>query len=339
MTATTDDARRSPARHGPRPWTVLAIAALGILSIVASGNAVAPVFEQRGPDDVVREYLEAIASGDAEAANALADPGIDEPSEAPLLTNAALATAVERPSDIVVEPDFENVDYGEPIGVGSVVEVDASYLLGGARTDVTLEVERGADVAGFPFAEEQWTLRSGIVGRATIASTTDVDVTVSTVPVSLDRTATSEWATVQSAYPAIYRVDGTDSIYTSTPAVNVEVMPENDYPTLIILAPEPTARLVMDLETQLTDMITACVEGTWRRTQDCTDMYLWTDQLTISSVTPPTVSRVSGGGFEATGGSIEYVNSDDPDDVGEITLYVSGSYEINGDTLIITGVG
>lgn len=124
---------------------VAAIAAAATLTLGVASCA-SPSDSRPDPTDVVQRYLDAIASGDAQAAAALdADTIEDDPltDATTLRTDDVLAGAV-RIDDVEVEPETRSIVHD---GEGEERGVDFSFTLAGESYDATLPVGWNSDAA------------------------------------------------------------------------------------------------------------------------------------------------------------------------------------------------
>ncbi len=186
--------------------TVLLVAGIVVGTVVVNHNADAPLA-------AVREYVDAIARGDAAAANAAVDPRhFAEGVDPALLTDEVLGSASRR---IVVR----EVDLRFDADIAAdVVEVDVTYDLGDTQTSVVLRAKRAGTTAGLL---HDWRVIDPLL----------VPVRVETNEARLD-TASLGGATVPVSgpvrdgfpdrrffvYPATYEVRGHESRYlTATP--------------------------------------------------------------------------------------------------------------------------
>jgi hypothetical protein len=196
--------------------TVLLVAGIVVGTVAVNHNADAPLA-------AVRAYVDAIARGDAAAANAAVDPrhfadGVDRA----LLTDDVLGSAAQR---IVVRQVDLNFDADI---AADVVKVDVTYDLGNTQTSVVLRAKRAGTTAGLL---HDWRVIDPLL----------VPVRVETNEARLD-TASLGGATVPVSgpvrdgfperhffvYPAIYELRGHESRYL-TAAPNPVVATGRDF--------------------------------------------------------------------------------------------------------------
>lgn len=143
-----------PERKGmsgkAKAWIGVVVALLVLL--VGAAIALSVVNSSRGADGVVREYLNAIASGNATRANQIVDPGVPDEQRL-LLTDEALGAASQRIE--VVE-----VQKAEVNSTGNAT-VRATVSLGGERKDLNFTLQPGPGEYG---VLDTWRLTTPALG-------------------------------------------------------------------------------------------------------------------------------------------------------------------------------
>lgn len=160
-------------RRGPLPWKAVLVVFLTVMALGAGLGAVyalvlreptvpentlvappsdAPMIEVRTPQDAARDYLEALATGDIEAALELGEPG-GNGSRALLTPEAHAATREQAPiQDIEIvtqDPNASQVEVsytlaGTPVTTTIPVVLDDSGSYRLERTTVTVVIEMGS---------------------------------------------------------------------------------------------------------------------------------------------------------------------------------------------------
>lgn len=215
-------------RLGPNKWLA---AALALAVVVGIGGLAAQLIKESGdPAPVVREYLDAIARGDATAANRLLDLTTDEgerleDAEGALLSDQVLGSAVER----IEVGRVETVERGEDRAV-----VRAELSLAGEPFAQEFVLE-GAP--GTFFTADSWRLTTPLIGLAAIELPSETNVLPDAIALDIggeqigvehSALGLGEPMAFAALYPAVYPVslDAGECFVPQTAQVLVE--PLND---------------------------------------------------------------------------------------------------------------
>ncbi|CAG7843997.1 hypothetical protein USB125703_00215 [Pseudoclavibacter triregionum] len=312
---------------------ILALSAIGAaLLLIVGGIVVVNVMNgQRSPEAAVRQYVQAIADGDAESANHMVDPNI--PSEARgYLTNDMLASATER-IEIVSVKEADK-------GSGDQRAVTVEYRLGGVAYSATVNVERGSKEYGLL---DTWRILTPLVGTGHIASNVPGPVTVGSSSVEFtesDKTSTPistylpsaaastssssstsgttqyAYASTISAYPAIYPVSTPANNYFTYTAVPLTVIDSASRSTgssgesasgggVVATA---TSALQAKVDEAVHAHLDECVKSTSSRPSGCGfSTYTGNDKpVTWTVVSYPTATITSPSSFTLKGGEVRY---------------------------------
>ncbi|GAA1295223.1 hypothetical protein [Saccharothrix xinjiangensis] len=190
-------------------WSVglFAVAVVAGWSLVSSHNEDVPV-------TAVREYVEAIARGDATRANGLVDPGTGDRTA--LLTDEVLSSARQR----LVVGDVRTTS---PQPWGEVVEVEVDWRLSEPGFSSTrLRVQRtGAEFGVLDTWRVLDPLLASVVVETNEPRTSTARIGPATVPVG----APGHLRAVP-AYPAVYEVRGIGSRYLAAEPTEVSARPD-----------------------------------------------------------------------------------------------------------------
>lgn len=191
-------ARARRRRRAVRVGVVGAVIVGVVAAVVGAGlvvDAAAP-----GPDEVVQEYLEAIAAGDASTANALAPPPTSVYDA--LLGDDALRTADERIAGITVQPTAITP------GADSV-EVQGTYTLGGALYPFVIGVDRVGLFGSDRTFGSRWRIGTPLIATVGLDAAAGATLTVGSATVTALRASVS-----LPLYPARYTISesGTDLV-------------------------------------------------------------------------------------------------------------------------------
>lgn len=219
------------------PWQLVAV--LGgavVLAAAVAGFVVVSTHNSSAPADAVRDYVETIARGDAEAANRMVDPA-DFPGRAidtSLLTDEVLGSANRLR---IEEVELREID-GEPADSvtfsphGAVAEVHVEYVIDGAenhriqehrigdhRGDATLRARLTGSTLGL---WEHWTVIDPLVVPAYVETSMHQVVgvagmegaTIGGAAVPANRSGIDAFSrTYFLLYPGVYTVRGVESPY------------------------------------------------------------------------------------------------------------------------------
>ncbi|WP_297907680.1 hypothetical protein [uncultured Actinomyces sp.] len=147
---------RASRRRMKRSMIVIAI-----LAAVGGVSALSIMFANwtRTPEATVRQYLDHLAAGNADAATAMADPGLPYEQRG-FLTNAVMASANSR---IVVEDVV-----AAPYGGNKVTTVTATMQLDGDRFTYSFGVTAAKPTFGLL---NNWKMQNALVARVNITGT------------------------------------------------------------------------------------------------------------------------------------------------------------------------
>ncbi|GAA1216033.1 hypothetical protein [Prauserella alba] len=259
----------------------------GLVAAAVAGFVVVAVHNSSAPADAVREYVDTIARGDAEAANRMVDPAAFPGREidTSLLTDAVLDSAhrlsIEKIE--VREIDGESADSVVFSRGGAIAEVHVGYLVEGAaeyRGEATLRARLSGSTLGL---WEHWTVIDPLVVPAYVESSLQ----------RVEGVAGMEGATIGDAhvpanrhgvdavnrtyvllYPGVYTVRGVESPYfTSEPETLVAVrrswdadefwQPADHTPPhgLARVGYDETPELLNAVSAELKRQLTACAEA------------------------------------------------------------------------------
>ena len=253
--------------------------------VVVSGLVVAGIvtavlvhnYNEDAPMTAVREYVDAIARGDATAANATVDPpksveGVDPA----LLTDQVLASAEER---ITVD----KITAGTYLG-RDVVEFEVTYSLTGIPSYAEMRVERAGHFAG---VFEKWRVIDPLLAPVRIrTSEPGLDtVTIGGVTVPA-RGEGLEPPEKRLMYPGTYEVRGVQSRYLATEPGVIAVRHHSstegtESPSVTkVVVYEATPELTSVVTTRLADHVSACFAAFPDRPAGCPEgLYFGGDAL------------------------------------------------------------
>lgn len=318
--AAADARRRRVLGVGGGVATFVALVAV----VIGSGfviDAAAP-----GPDEVVREYLEAIAAGDATAANRLAPPGAS-PYGA-MLSDDALAAADERISSIAVDPAV--------VARGSDrAEVTGSYELGGIRHPFSIDVNRHGWFGTDRSFGSRWSIADPLLAAVTVAAGTGTTLTIGTAAV----TALGASVTLP-LYPARYTlVDaGTELVAVEPLVLDAGAATATDAGTA---ARSATRNLLPALEAAVAERLAFCTTVTAPSTPACPFHAPVAGRVTWRLTTDPTVAIASLPTPDGTPGTVTIANgtaefSVDGTTFSPVAVQATWSFTIVGDTVAVT---
>lgn len=265
---------------------------LALLALLVAGFVVAAVVHDRNEDApvrAVRAYVDAIARGDARAANGMVDPAVDRA----LLTDDVLRSAEER-----MTVDEVALEFGEDVAA-DVVEVRVEYRVRERTSSALLRVQRAGATAG---VLHEWRVLDPLL----------VPVEVQTLEPRLD-TARLGGATIPvggptlggfpqhrvHAYPGAYELRGIESRYLAAERKTVDVAhlgsterPLAAEPLRVELSYPPTAELTAAVDARLAEHLAACFAGTPQLPAGCPlDAYAYRERGPRLEGTPRTTLR------------------------------------------------
>lgn len=329
---------------------------IAVLVVTGAAIAVTTVNTQRGAVAQAREYMDAIAAGQASRANELVDPNM-ETSQRGYVSDEMLASATERITVLdVTETDLSPAD-SDANWFGAAVEptaatgrqtqnVQVTYRLGGLTETAVLVAER---VENELLVLERWQIITPLVFESAAGSSHAFDMTIGSVPVTPGRVESSTWEGNQpvswvpfTAYPGIYPVAGSESEFysVSTEPVRVGQPVEETVPDRNVVY-TPTEALETAVETAVTQKIDECAASTAASTDGCPfGTYVSTPNTAVSwSVASyPTVSMsTTSNTFEVEDGmaSYEYSGNRGRAITGSDTIWGTGSFTVDGDVVTV----
>jgi hypothetical protein len=205
--------RRKPLLVAALVLAVLAVAGVVGAVVVGNRNAGAPVA-------AVREYLDAIARGDAAAANALVDPKLAATDvDLDLLSNDMLAAAEHR-----IEIDHLGIDPAVDPTEETEVVVMVDYRLGSEQSFTTLRVERAGTTAGLL---DDWRVVEPLLAAVTVETNVPTlgPARLGAVDVPTGSVYEDDVADRILVYPAVYPVRGARSRHVVAEPVVVAAQP------------------------------------------------------------------------------------------------------------------
>ncbi|SCX40773.1 hypothetical protein SAMN03159343_1031 [Klenkia marina] len=192
----TEQTRGTAARRTPRR-RVLVLAGVVVVALALGGWVLG---QRADPRDLVVDYLDAIAAGDVEAANALATDGVFTGTGLPepgTTDDADLISGVrvgDDGRDTHVSP-YSGPDY-------DALGYEVTYELAGERVSDTVYVER----TGGSWLRPEWRIRGSLAQPARLSvlqPLQEVDVVVGSTAIT---TSAGTTVTEVPLYPGTYRV-------------------------------------------------------------------------------------------------------------------------------------
>lgn len=225
MTTEQDTASEEPtaaeAEERWRPTRRSRIAALVLAVLLVAGitgGVIVMSHNESAPLDAVRAYVDAIARGDASAANAMVDPErLKQDVDPDLLTDKVLSSAKRR---ITVEDVRLGID--ENLSA-DVVEVEVDYRLGDLGATATLRAERSDSTLG---VLHDWRVIDPLLAPVYLETNEPrlETATLGGTTVPVGGPASDGWPERRFfVYPAVYEVHGHDSSYLKSEPAEVVV--------------------------------------------------------------------------------------------------------------------
>ena len=331
-----------PAASAPRkPLTArqrLTLIVVGIVAAVAVALGVAyaalnaTVFS---PSHIAGEYLSAIASGDYERANEIADPQLDQ-SQRALLTDAASQTENATISNARVVSVDDAADGSKTVAV--------TYTIGGNTVNDTFTVApTGSRFLVFP----DWTITTPLLKRIDVSASAAVtELEINGIAVSAGNASdTDDTGMSFHVYPGTYRVSAAESDYVTSDTITLDTYDR----TAGYVTAEPTDTLTDEIQSAVDEKLRTCAASTDAEPEGCPfGRYVFSSDryrnFSWSVTESPTVDYVSldDGTFSTDLGeaqaTYEYQNYDEtwePDDYTD-TFYVNGDFVIDGDGVTVT---
>ena len=254
----------------PKPLPPLsrrAVVSAVVVVVLLVGGVVGTVLvtnrNQDAPVAVVREYVDAIARGDATAANAAVDPRtFAEGVDLALLSDKVSAKERITVEDVSLEPDAK-------LGA-DVVEVRVEYALGNTDSSVVLRVQRAGTTAG---VLDDWRVIDPLLVPVRLETNVPTLDTASLGGVPVPVGGPSDNGFPQRpffVYPAVYDLRADESRYLDgepkpVVATSLELgerpMYSDDQTVRAAVPYQATPDLTSMITTQLADHVTACFAG------------------------------------------------------------------------------
>jgi len=272
-----------------RPRRVVSIVGAAGVLLVAGFIAVGVANATRGPDGVVRTYVEALAKGDATSATKSVDPGIPS-DQRTLLTDAALKQADHRLS---VQSVRTVSTQGDSASVEAVLAVD------GQRFTHTFTVHRGAN----DFAVlNTWVLSEPLLSRVTVGASAHTNILMGDIKVPLIEGSENDYGYKGSVwvYPGTYTFTAASNKYMTPVPATVSVLAGSagsdptSQPDAAIVRLTPNDALKQFVLAQAQDRVMACATVPTNvddicpyavRSKDLTALSLMTQVTAISEIT------------------------------------------------------
>ena len=239
----------APAPMSPRAKKVLVrslIAGGAVVLVVIAGVVTTSVLRANvwGPAPTVRSYVDAIARGDAAAAERLSEV----PADASMLDATVLKSAEDRPEDVRV---------GRVTTSGDTALATVSFTQGGKNRSGQVTLRR----TGTAFVvKDEWRVTQPLA--ATVSVTASSALEGAPVTVGGKKVGEIEDGQFRSlAYPGKYAVQVGGSKYFTggTKSVSVGSSSSSSY---VDFEPKATEQLTKDAEQYVTDLIESCAEKT-----------------------------------------------------------------------------
>jgi hypothetical protein len=242
------DAASAPSPMSPRARKILLrslIAGGAVVVVIVAGAVTTGVLRSNvwGPAPTVRSYVDAIARGDAAAADAMSEV----PSDATMLDAAVLKSAENRPSDVRV---------GRVTTSGDRAVATVSYTQSGKNRSGQVELRRTGTSW---LVKDEWRVTTPLADSVSITAASALEG--APVTVGGKRVGKIEDGSFRSlAYPGTYRVQVGGSKYFTGGTKSVSVGSSSG--AYADFAPKATKQLTTDAEAFVTDEITTCAAKT-----------------------------------------------------------------------------
>ncbi|MDQ3578411.1 MAG: hypothetical protein M3443_12615 [Actinomycetota bacterium] len=267
------DNERTTARRR-RSWQIISLVVVALAGWSVGGTMVIR-HNKDAPLEPVREYLDAIARGEATTANAMVDPsGFAENVDLNLLTDKVLSAATQR---IVV--DDVRLAYGADLDADAV-NVQVAYTVADQQGQAELRVERVGSTAGLL---DEWRVMDPLLVPAGVRSL---------IP-ALDRTPVGDtvfpvggvrvgWlaGTTVLRLPAAYELTGVRSRYVQAePTTLVAVPGSENRVAQTLIHYDVTPELKAELDRRMTNQVNACFAALPNLPSGCpTQLYPYAEQ-------------------------------------------------------------
>lgn len=331
-----------PAAPAPRkPMTAkqkMALVIVGVVAAVAIALGIAYAVLNAtlfSPSHVADEYLSAIAGGEYDRANGIADPQIDQDQRA-LLTDAAAQAENATISNARVVSVTDAADGSKTVAV--------TYTIGGNTVNDSFTMaSTGSRFLVFP----DWTVTTPMLKQIDVTVSSAVtELEINGVAVNADNAASADGYSMSfRVYPGTYRIAAAESDYFTSDTLTLDT----NMSTSGSLSVEPTDTLTDEIQSAVDEKLRTCAASTDAEPEGCPfGRYVYSSDryrnFSWSVTESPTVDYVSlDGGTFSTGlgeaqATYEYQNYDEtwePDDYTD-TFYVNGDFIIDGDGVTVT---
>jgi hypothetical protein len=276
VTEPSDDGTGEPGWRPSRGAKISALVLAILLVLGITGFVIATNHNTDAPLAAVREYVDAIARGDAATANRLVDPkGFADGVDPKLLTNEVLRSATAR-----IEVEEVRLGFDADLSA-DVVDVQVEYKLADRfGATVLLRAKRAGTTAGFL---HEWRVIDPLLVPIEVETNEPrldtASLGAATVPVG--GPSTEDWPQRRFyVYPGVYDLRGHESRYLEAPP-DVLVASSDGYDerpadsadqTIRGLLPyRATQDLTDAIEDKLGPYLTACARAGRRMSAECPD--------------------------------------------------------------------
>lgn len=264
-----DGQATSPARQplSPRARKQLVVGLISVGGVVLIGIAAAVGIgianAGRTAEAQVQKYLEYIAAGDAEAANALADPNVPTAARA-FLTDEALAATSARITEVSAEEFHVDSSDDTSFGAGD----DRTYVTVRYRLDGVPQEQQLGVVKGDPewLVLDTWTIVDSLVVPVTLSFSGTGEASIGGVAVPIESSDGGYGTANVVMYPGVYELSGGDSRFFELDETQLLVDRANaDH----AFAFAPTEALADEVGAQVDAVLAECVKQTAARPEGC----------------------------------------------------------------------
>ncbi|WP_298865963.1 hypothetical protein [uncultured Microbacterium sp.] len=235
-----------PLSPAAKRGLLIGLSAVGGVAVlaIAAGIAVSVLNSSRTPEAVAQQYLDAIAAGHAEAANALVDPNVPTAQRA-FLTDAVMKSASDRITDVSVER--------EGTGGGDSASLIVTYRLDGVKQTAQLNASKGDPEF---VVLDTWKLDDSLVVPVDIQIDGQGKASVGGVELPFEFENGYGQATVPM-YPGVYELSTEGSKYFALEQKALKVgSPDDSFQDLSFA---PTDDLKEAVTKQVNDLVDTCL--------------------------------------------------------------------------------
>ena len=319
------------------------LAALGAVTVLAVGSLIAVNALKAGPDELVREYVQALVDGDAERAVTILDPSIPN-EERVLLNNSVYGAAANR-------IDGFSVVSTKVSGETAIVQVELRQ--GGRKHEQAFSLYKD----GPDFLDDKWKL--GAVPLQRVAVSVDAQVAALSVngsPVPTGQGAGNPSVTHFSApaFPGAYAVElpeGDKYLAAAPQEVLLAIGPATEPVNAAQLRVTASEELRKETSRQVDAQLAACASSTELKPEACPfSWFAFGDvrnvKWSITAKPEYTLQRSYDGTWRLSGGSpgeasLTYERNAsfrkaDPDwetTTEKVDFYVRGSVSVDGEAV------